>query len=430
MGSTLRKTQPDTRPSVSAGSHRHQAIGVSLVRHVPDEFHPRRPPSPPPRPRPSSREPLQTRKAPPPGISDKRSYAEMASAHLILQIQREARAQRPTPKPLLHTPEQPPAHQANPPTQGRSHSWLWAPAYRAQPLGIQKPSTSSPGTPSSYSPSHRRTSDILHQQFPQIYAELPFAGHHRDTGRVSRTKPEHRRPSRPRRGTTRLGEPRHRDRHAPAVPVKARPSMPPPKAMPVTQPPQTRQLTATPRASAPDPPSTRQQAHLCQPRHQQAHHLSTRAISDHHPVSLRDRRPRLRLQQPQLLQRRALETSHHHQTQQTRAPRQTRPPPDPPSLQIKPTGTERQGQRRPHHDGVPQVRGSTSPRPPSLQLPALPPRQQQTLGTAKQQELDVPSVHTTQTLLPSLLQAQLQRRTLRHSPDTRTRPPSQVRDTS
>ena len=70
------------------------------------------------------------------------------------------------------------------------------------------------------------------------------------------------------------------------------------------------------------------------------------------------------------------------------------------------------------HDGVPQVRGSTSPRPPSLQLPALPPRQQQTLGTAKQQELDVPSVYTTQTLLPSLLQAQLQGRTLRHSPDT------------
>ena len=50
-------------PSAVLSGHT-EPIGVSLVRHVPDEFHPRRPPSPPPRPRPSSREPLQTRKAP------------------------------------------------------------------------------------------------------------------------------------------------------------------------------------------------------------------------------------------------------------------------------------------------------------------------------------------------------------------------------
>ena len=105
-------------PPTAVISGHTQPIGVSPVRHVPPEFHPRRPPSPP-RPRQPSREPLQTRK-----VHHQASQTNEATQRWPQSISRESseRPERPGPKPLLHMPEQPPAQQGNAQTRGRSRS--------------------------------------------------------------------------------------------------------------------------------------------------------------------------------------------------------------------------------------------------------------------------------------------------------------------
>ena len=215
------ETQPNLPPATAAiGSHLrpHSAHWRQPSPTRPSRVPPQAPPLTTTKPRQPSREPLQTRKAPPPRITDKRSYAEMASEHLM-QIQREARAQRPGPKPLLHMPEQP---QGNAQTRARSRS----PRGR-QPtepsLGITKPTTD-PGSaltatrhshPSQggHSAHHRRPSpEVLHRQLPWLHSRFPLTNIPRDAGQRSPARPQPRGPSHSRGRTPRLGEPRRGDR--------------------------------------------------------------------------------------------------------------------------------------------------------------------------------------------------------------------------
>ena len=120
-------------------------------------------------------------------------------------------------------------------------------AHRTQPLGIAKCANSSPGTLSSYSPTTGTPQTFFIGSSRRSTPDFTWPPQrHRQS---QPTKLQHRRPSQPRRGTTRLGEFRHRDRHSSNRPSEGRPPMPPPKAMPVTQLPQTRRPTATLRAS-------------------------------------------------------------------------------------------------------------------------------------------------------------------------------------